>query len=553
MKIIKNKWFWIALVIVIALIGFIFFKFSSKEETSYVTEKAKISDLSQTVEVTGSVESADDIDLNFTSTGTLQGISVKVGDSVKAGQTLASLFAGDVASQVADARANLELVKTNLREILAGASNEDINVTNEEVASAETSYQAAQDSLKNLESTRDQELASLREIALNTLSDKSFVAQYSLDLIYDSILDQDAENDLFVSDVASLNQAKDYYVFGKSGLVEAKVLIDTAKTTENQEDILVSLDSLNGVLKNISNSLLATLDALRTAVSNGTYTVSVIDSLKSDLNTQSTAVSTALALVQDSASDIRTRDLYYQTSIIDKENSVSSALNSLNLAKAKLDLKQAPARDFEIDAANAKIRQAEATLNRYLSNWSETIIKAPVEGIISKVNFDKGEQTSLSSPVISMIGLSEMEIKVDVPESDITKLAIGDPVNITLDAFSAEDKFFGTVTFVDPASTLIDGVVYYKVTISFNQKDDRLKSGMTADLTINTDSRTGVMVVPSRAVIYREDKKYVQVLVNGQLAEKEVTTGLKGDGGLVEILSGLNEGEEVITYIKNGK
>ena len=551
MKIFKKKWFWIILAILIVLSGIIFFNFSSKKEISYVTEKAKISDLKQTVEVTGSVESADDIDLNFTTSGAIQSISVKVGDSIKAGQVLAALSAGDVASQVADAKANLELAKTNLAEVLAGASTEDIKVTGEEVFSAESSYKAAQDSLKNLESTRDQELASLIDVALNTMSDKSFVAQYSLDLIYDSILDQDAEEYLYVSDVTSLTQAKDYYDLGKNGLVEAKSLIATAKSTKNQEDTLRALDYFYGVLQNISNSLLKTFDALRTAVSNGTYTETVISSLKTQTNTQSTAASTAVSLVQDAASDLRTRDLYYKTSIVEAQNDVSSALNNLNLAKARLDFKKAPARDFEIQAAQARIRQAEATLNRYYSNFSDTIIKAPVDGIISKVNFDKGEQASMSSPVISMIGISEMQIKVDVPESDIIKLEVGDQVDITLDAFSSEDKFFGTVTFIDPASTLIDGVVYYKVTISFNQKDDRIKSGMTADLTISTDSRTSVMVVPSRAVIYREDKKYVQVLVNNQLEEKEVTTGLKGDGGLIEILSGLNEGEDVITYIKN--
>lgn len=551
MKIFKKKWFWIALVIVIVISGILFFSFSSKKEISYVTEKAKISDLKQTVEVTGSVESADDIDLNFTSGGTLQSISVKVGDSVKAGQVLASLSAGDVASQIADAKANLEIAKTNLIEIQAGASTEDIKVTGEEVLSAESSYRAAQDSLKNLESTRDQELATLIDIALNTMSDKSFVAQYSLDLIYDSILDQDAEEYLYVGDVTSLTQAKDYYDLGKNGLLEAKGLIATAKSTKNQPDTLRALDYFNGVLQNISNSLLKTFDSLRTAISNGTYTESVLSTLKTQTNTQSTAASTAVSLVQGAASDIRTRDLYYKTSIVEAQNKVDAALNNLNLAKARLDLKEAPARDFEIQAAQARIRQAEATLNRYYSNFSDTIIKAPVEGIISKVNFDKGEQTSMSTPVISMIGLSEMQVKVDVPESDIIKLEVGDQVDITLDAFSSEDKFFGTLTFIDPASTLIDGVVYYKVTISLNQKDDRIKSGMTADLTINTDSRTAVMVVPSRAVIYREDKKYVQVLVNDLLEEKEVSTGLKGDGGLIEIVSGLSEGEEVITYIKN--
>jgi len=149
-----------------------------------------------------------------------------------------------------------------------------------------------------------------------------------------------------------------------------------------------------------------------------------------------------------------------------------------------------------------------------------------------------------------MIGLSTMQIEVDVPESDITKLAVGDQVAITLDAFSSDDKFLGTVTFIDPAATNIDGVVYYTTKVSFNEKDDRIKSGMTADLTISTDSKEGVLVVPSRAVIYREGKKYVQTYQNSILNEVEVTTGLRGDGGLTEIIGGLEEGIDVVTFIK---
>ena len=130
---------------------------------------------------------------------------------------------------------------------------------------------------------------------------------------------------------------------------------------------------------------------------------------------------------------------------------------------------------------------------------------------------------------------------------------MGDQVEITLDAFSSDDKFIGTVTFIDPAATDIDGVIYYATKVSFNEKDERIKSGMTADLTISTDSREDVLVVPSRAVIYREDKKYVQVLNGEILSEIEVSTGLRGDGGLTEILSGLTEGTEVVTFIKAEK
>ncbi|MDQ5938876.1 MAG: HlyD family secretion protein, partial [Patescibacteria group bacterium] len=140
-----------------------------------------------------------------------------------------------------------------------------------------------------------------------------------------------------------------------------------------------------------------------------------------------------------------------------------------------------------------------------------------------------------------------------VPESDITKLKVGDTVEITLDAFGNDQIFNGTVTFIDPASTVISEVIYYKVTVGFNVKDEKIKSGMTANLTILTNSKDNILVVPSRAVSARGDERFVEVLENNQAVEKEVQVGLKGDDGLWEISSGLNAGEKIIISTKNGK
>ncbi|MBU1203272.1 efflux RND transporter periplasmic adaptor subunit [Patescibacteria group bacterium] len=552
LKLVKKKWFW-AIIVVLIIVAVVVFSRLSKTEVNYVTETAYIGDIRQTVEVTGSVEAADDIDLNFKTAGTLQEMLVKAGDEVRSGQTLARLFAGNVSSQVSDARASLEIAQLELDELLAGASHQDLKVTEEEVATAQVSYNTAIDNLANLESTRDNELKSLRQIAINALNDKYSIILYSLETVYDAILDDDADRDLYVSDIVALTEAKNNYYIAKASYDEDVDLIAQAEETSSDEDILASLDHLQSTLSLTLDALNKSFDSMVAALIYGHYSDTNIDAYKSNISTKSTAINTGIAVIQSAASDIRTRSLYYQNQIVDANNALSSAQASLNLAEAKLDFKKAPPRDFEIEATKARIKRAEATLNRYLSDWSETVIKAPVDGLVTKVNFDVGEQTAMSTPVISMIGMSNMQIQVDVPESDIVKLAVGHQVDVTLDAFSSEDKFSGTVTFIDPASTIIDGVVYYQVKIFFNEKDERIKSGMTADLAIGTDSREGVLIVPSRAVIYREGKKYVQIFDGKSLSEVEVETGLRGDGGLIEITSGLNDGDQVVTYIKNGQ
>ena len=549
----KRRFKWgIVIVVILLVIVTVFLNLSKKNTVEYITANVTQQDIVQTVEVTGSVEAADNIDLNFTSTGTLLQMLVKVGQQVQKGETLAALSAGNAISQVDNARAALDLARSQLDELLAGASTQDIGVSEEEKIQAQTAYQTALDDLSNLESTRDNELSSLQNIALNTMTDKYFVAQYSLDIVYDMIMDTTADDNLYVSDIISLHQAKSYYNTAQLDYNNLDVLINTALASGQQDDILVAFDQLEVVLEEVSDTLTATFVVLLNIINNTVYTETVVTANKASINTQSTAINTAIAAVQDAASDIRTRSLDYDNQTIEANNNILSKLAALHLAQAKLDLKQAPPRSFEIAAKEAQVRQAQATLNRYLSDLAQTVIKAPVDGVVTKINFDQGEQTSFSSPVISMIGLSQLQIEVDVPESDITKIEVGDSVFISLDAFSSDDEFVGTVTFIDPAATVISDVIYYKVKVSLDIANDKVKSGMTADLTIQTDSRIDVLAIPTRAVVYKDGQKYVQVLVNGQVEDKEITTGLRGDDGFIEIMSGLSVDEQVVTFIKNG-
>ena len=79
---------------------------------------------------------------------------------------------------------------------------------------------------------------------------------------------------------------------------------------------------------------------------------------------------------------------------------------------------------------------------------------------------------------------------------------------------------------------------------------------MTVSVTIFTNRKNDVLMIPERAVINKDNKKTVRVLIdkkNQKIVEKEVLTGLRGNEGMVEVISGLNENEEVVTFIKNGQ
>ena len=258
---LKSKWFWIILVIIILGLIIIFQVFK-KEESNYITEKTTRADIIQTVEVTGSVESAEEIDLNFNRVGTLQNVSVTAGQAVKKGDILAKLIAGDAASQVADARASLEIAKLQLAELLAGASKQDVEVTKQELISAQTTYQTALDDLSYLEQTRNQEITNIKAETINTLKDKLSTAQYSLDLIFDVIDDPDADNYLYVSDIVLLNNTRWNYQSTKSAFVSLKDQILVAEVANDQTSILTASDELEDYLGEVLDILNDTFDEI---------------------------------------------------------------------------------------------------------------------------------------------------------------------------------------------------------------------------------------------------------------------------------------------------
>ena len=98
------------------------------------------------------------------------------------------------------------------------------------------------------------------------------------------------------------------------------------------------------------------------------------------------------------------------------------------------------------------------------------------------------------------------------------------------------------------------GFVNYKVKINFDGKSMAVKSGMTANVNITTAKKDNVLIAPLRAVIEKiGSDKFARLLVGEEIKEVPVTIGLRGDDGLVEILSGLNENDLVVTYIQQSK
>ncbi len=574
----------IAIIIVILAAGAaVYFSASSSKGNDFVTVKAQRRDLRQVVAVTGVVKGAEEIDLNFEVPGMVKAILVNKGDEVEAGQLLAELKADKEESAVVQAQANLAAAQAQLDKLMAGATLAELNVLEEKVKNAEINYQNRLADLKALEEklSADQKLyqdrAESAQVdfdnakvnAKTTADNELFDGQSSLNRINDILTNEDAQDTLGAQNSALLDQTKDSFAQAQKLLAQARLGLVEVENNDDYDLLVSALDKSLSALTKISDTLSLLYDVLVNTPAGSRYTQSEIDLDKTNIRSDQATLSASISALQNSKTTLQTTRSALQTAqnnltvfLANKEvqlsnakGAVESAKGAWDLARAELELKKTPARAEDIAWQKAKVAQARAALAQAESRLRQTKIYAPISGVITKIHYEVGETVNSGQPAISLINKSGLEIEVDIPEVDITKVKIGDQAEITLDAYGDDKKFAGTVVFVDPAETVIQDVVYYKATVNFvdDIADAIIKPGMTANVDIITDFRENVVAIPSRSVREDDQGKYVQVLVNGTPERRAVKVGLRGEQGLIEVIDGVNEGEEVITFINNKK
>ena len=132
------------------------------------------------------------------------------------------------------------------------------------------------------------------------------------------------------------------------------------------------------------------------------------------------------------------------------------------------------------------------------------------------------------------------------PETDIGKVAVGNAVSMEPSTHSMVRRSPGKVFYIDPAETIESGVVDYLVKVWFDTPDTRIKSGLTANLDINTQTDQHALILPQYAVVQNASGTYVDIVQNGKETQIPVTLGISDQNGNVEIASGVTEGEQVV-------
>jgi RND family efflux transporter MFP subunit len=215
------------------------------------------------------------------------------------------------------------------------------------------------------------------------------------------------------------------------------------------------------------------------------------------------------------------------------------------------------AHDNAYDALISAQSQMASARAAYQSTQNASVT-APVSGLISNLSVASGSGVMANSalapapPVLVIGGLGPTEIMISVGESDINKIRTGQEAEIRLDAVDGK-VYKGAVTRFDENGNLVQGVVKFNTYLEITDADDRIKSGMTADIDIITNKLTDVLSVPNTAVKpYQKGRAVRKLGAGGETEFIPVKIGVRGKE-FTQIVEGLSEGQEVIESLTNEK
>lgn len=484
-----------ALVIVSMLI--MLYRVSVHEDTSVVSTIVELGDVRELVSVSGVVEATKTVDLAFPLTGIVREVSVSTGDMVAAGAILARLDTRSLQADRADALAALAKVSANRDELLSGPTASARTVASETVAAKQVA----------LETTRANEARKVENSYQTFLS--SDLAAYATE----------------AEEAAVAPVVTGTYTCDTEGTYEISVFSSNTDSGYSYQ--------LSGLETGIYTA------STEQPVQLGTCGLRI----QFDENSRYGRTSWYIPVPNTESSTYITNKNAYTLAVTQAESAIRNAERALTLATASAANDLAPARSEAVARAHAAVAQAAAQVSRIDAAIDDRTLRAPFAGIITDIDILPGETVS-TAPVVTLLASEQFEMVARIPEIDIGKLLPGQSVEMIFDAQPRELQQ-GTITFISPQATEIDGVAYYEAHVTFANIPPWLRSGLNADIEVIINEATDVLRVPKRFIKQTAQGPVVLLQRNNATATTTIEILLSGNDGFSAI-TGVNEGDTLI-------
>ncbi len=223
------------------------------------------------------------------------------------------------------------------------------------------------------------------------------------------------------------------------------------------------------------------------------------------------------------------------------------------ISEQALEQMRAGASDAGLAVLEAQLAQARASYDMVLRQYKECWVTSPIDGVVAYINAGIGETVSPGAPVAVVVDMSGVVLEGSIGESLINHVEQQGSIDIRIPS-AGEQPFTGAIKEISPAADARTGLFGLKILI--DNPDSVIKPGMFAEADLIKDSREDVVHIPSAAVMAKNGDRYVYIVEDGKAVYREIAAGIGGDG-VIEIISGVKEGEEVIVrgqnYLSDGE
>lgn len=468
-------------------------------------ETVKRQTLSRTVIASGQVVSSTDLSLGFEVSDVVREIRAVVGTTVKKGDMLVSLNTAEERASVTSARGALLAAEARYKKVLDGSSNE-------EIALAQVNLKNAERDLEQTKKTQD-------------------------------VLVENARRKMFSDGLIAEST---------TSTTTANTPIISGTYTGAEGEYTLSIGSLGGDFVNFAGIETGTTKISTTSSQPlGTKGLFLVFPAGSSSNQGG---NWKIKLPNTSSTTYVTNLNAFNQAKENRDSLVANASALVDQRTAELNLKRATARQADVDAALADVVTGQAGVEQAIARLEKKILRAPADGTITKVDVKVGEIVTPQKEVVVLQDVGNLYLEANIGEGSISSVVAGQNVIVSYDAFPGK-TYTATVSSVDPAATQDGSIVNYKIKALISDIS-MVKPGMTANMAIVTAEVPNVLVLPAR-VILKDDagSQYVDRIVETRgrrekTKQVSVTTGVRGDGDIVEITSGLAEGDRILWIAK---
>lgn len=532
-------------VFVLSVVYFVYNHFAGSEgETRYILGTVVKDTVVVSVSGSGQVAVSNQIDVKPKVSGDVIWVSVISGQEVRQGAAIAGLDNTDASQAIIDAELAIKEASLNFEK---------------SSAQAPIDYQRKLESLDKSKSDLMVEYKNVFSLISKAFIDLPTVITGSEDVLFGNSVDtRTGQNNLSIyKDL--FDQAEKDLVTSLADIAEKDIRLARIRYDESFSSYkTVSTFSSNEVMEKTLDQTLSTAEAIAQATKSE---INLLDTVVDILTKKNRKISSVISGYQSNLK-----------SYINTANSHTGNLSSeqSNLQNLKDDIKNLERditilkinnptgfKPIDLQISENSIKKLEANLAELKQNLLDYVVRAPFDGVISKILVKKGDSVSSGTNIATIVSKQKIA-EITLNEVDVAKVKIGQKAILTFDAIE-NLSITGNVASIDTVGTVSQGVVNYYVQINFDTQDDRIKPGMSTSVAIITDVKTDVLTVQNSAIKSQNAYFYVEMfempiatdvgtqgITSSSLpVQRVVTTGISNDT-VSEITSGLSENDQII-------